>query len=140
MGEEVSVPAPGVLPPAYQTSAPSPCVGWARGLPGQSLPALGEAHWQQAPVLPQHRGQLPAITLLLTVLLLLVSHHTQLEELQDVLEKLQSKRISTWEKKYNQVPKCSIGQVCAVKKGARIGRLCDCPRGATCNTFLLKCL
>ncbi|XP_050787048.1 cocaine- and amphetamine-regulated transcript protein-like isoform X2 [Gopherus flavomarginatus] len=63
-----------------------------------------------------------------------------LEELQDVLEKLQSKRISTWEKKYNQVPKCFIGQACAVKKGARIGRLCDCPRGATCNSFLLRCL
>uniref|UniRef100_A0A8C3IJN3 Cocaine- and amphetamine-regulated transcript protein n=1 Tax=Chrysemys picta bellii TaxID=8478 RepID=A0A8C3IJN3_CHRPI len=37
-------------------------------------------------------------------------------------------------------PQCSIGQACAVKKGARIGRLCDCPRGATCNAFLLKCL
>ncbi|XP_043391189.1 cocaine- and amphetamine-regulated transcript protein isoform X2 [Chelonia mydas] len=32
-----------------------------------------------------------------------------LEELQDVLEKLQSKRISTWEKKYNQVPKVPSG-------------------------------
>ncbi|XP_067395391.1 cocaine- and amphetamine-regulated transcript protein-like [Emydura macquarii macquarii] len=69
------------------------------------------------------------------------AHEKQLlDELQDVLEKLQSKRISTWEKKYNQVPKCSIGAVCAVKKGARIGRLCDCPRGASCNAFLLKCL
>ncbi|XP_030397727.1 cocaine- and amphetamine-regulated transcript protein-like [Gopherus evgoodei] len=68
-------------------------------------------------------------------------HEKQLlEELQDVLEKLQSKRISTWKKKYNQVPKCFIGQACAVKKGARIGRLCDCPRGATCNSFLLRCL
>lgn len=41
--------------------------------------------------------------------LLLVPRGTQLEELQDVLEKLQSKRISTWEKKYNQVPKVPSG-------------------------------
>ncbi|KAM7138254.1 cocaine- and amphetamine-regulated transcript protein-like [Macrochelys suwanniensis] len=63
-----------------------------------------------------------------------------LEELQEVLEKLQSQRISTWETKHTQVRKCSVGQTCAVKKGARIGRLCDCPRGATCSSFLLKCL
>uniref|UniRef100_A0A8C0G785 Cocaine- and amphetamine-regulated transcript protein n=1 Tax=Chelonoidis abingdonii TaxID=106734 RepID=A0A8C0G785_CHEAB len=37
-------------------------------------------------------------------------------------------------------PQCFIGQACAVKKGARIGRLCDCPHGATCNSFLLRCL
>ncbi|XP_053133540.1 cocaine- and amphetamine-regulated transcript protein-like [Hemicordylus capensis] len=63
-----------------------------------------------------------------------------LEELQEVLEKLQHKKVSTWEKKFNQVPKCSFGDFCAVRKGARIGRLCDCPRGSACNTFLLKCL
>ncbi|XP_060116733.1 cocaine- and amphetamine-regulated transcript protein-like [Heteronotia binoei] len=63
-----------------------------------------------------------------------------LEELQNVLEKLQHKTASTWEKKFNQVPKCSFGDPCAVKKGARIGKLCDCPRGSACNTFLLKCL
>ncbi|XP_054829296.1 cocaine- and amphetamine-regulated transcript protein-like [Eublepharis macularius] len=63
-----------------------------------------------------------------------------LEELQDVLEKLQHKTVSTWEKKFNQVPKCSFGDMCAVKKGARIGKLCDCPRRSACNTLLLKCL
>ncbi|XP_015267227.1 PREDICTED: cocaine- and amphetamine-regulated transcript protein-like [Gekko japonicus] len=63
-----------------------------------------------------------------------------LEELQNVLEKLQHKTVSTWEKKFNLVPKCSFGDLCAVKKGARIGKLCDCPRGSACNTFLLKCL
>uniref|UniRef100_A0A8C8RG77 Cocaine- and amphetamine-regulated transcript protein n=1 Tax=Pelusios castaneus TaxID=367368 RepID=A0A8C8RG77_9SAUR len=63
-----------------------------------------------------------------------------LDELQDVLEKLQGKRLSSWEKKHNQVPQCSFGEACAVKKGARIGRLCDCPRRTTCNAFLLKCL
>ncbi|XP_077177518.1 cocaine- and amphetamine-regulated transcript protein-like [Paroedura picta] len=63
-----------------------------------------------------------------------------LAELQNVLEKLQHKTVSTWEKKFNQVPRCSFGDPCAVKKGARIGKLCDCPRASACNTFLLKCL
>ncbi|XP_061462742.1 cocaine- and amphetamine-regulated transcript protein-like [Rhineura floridana] len=63
-----------------------------------------------------------------------------LDELQEVLEKLQHKKVSTWEKKFNQVPKCSFGDMCAVRKGARIGKLCDCPRGSACNAFLLKCL
>ncbi|MBN3316884.1 CART protein, partial [Atractosteus spatula] len=60
--------------------------------------------------------------------------------LQEVLEKLQSKRIPTWEKKFGQVPTCDVGEQCAVRKGARIGKMCDCPRGAFCNFFLLKCL
>ncbi|KAF7238535.1 Cocaine- and amphetamine-regulated transcript protein [Varanus komodoensis] len=63
-----------------------------------------------------------------------------LDELQEVLEKLQHKKVSTWEKKFNQVPKCSFGDACAVRKGARIGKLCDCPRGSACNAFFLKCL
>ncbi|CAI5798375.1 cocaineamphetamineprotein-likeregulated and amphetamine-regulated transcript-like [Podarcis lilfordi] len=63
-----------------------------------------------------------------------------LDELQEVLEKLQHKKVSTWEKKFNQVPKCSFGDLCAVRKGARIGKLCNCPRGSACNAFLLKCL
>ncbi|XP_025022986.1 cocaine- and amphetamine-regulated transcript protein-like [Python bivittatus] len=63
-----------------------------------------------------------------------------LEELQEVLEKLQHKKVSPWEKKFNQVPKCSFGDPCAIRKGARIGKLCDCPRRAACNAFLLKCL
>uniref|UniRef100_A0A8D0AZ05 Cocaine- and amphetamine-regulated transcript protein n=1 Tax=Salvator merianae TaxID=96440 RepID=A0A8D0AZ05_SALMN len=64
----------------------------------------------------------------------------ELDELQEVLEKLQHKKVSTWEKKFNQVPKCSFGDLCAVRKGARIGKLCDCPRRSACNAFLLKCL
>ncbi|XP_028678799.1 cocaine- and amphetamine-regulated transcript protein-like [Erpetoichthys calabaricus] len=60
--------------------------------------------------------------------------------LQEVLEKLQSKRVPAWEKKFGQVPTCDVGEQCAVRKGARIGKLCDCPRGAICNFFLLKCL
>ncbi|KAK7893113.1 hypothetical protein WMY93_022265 [Mugilogobius chulae] len=50
------------------------------------------------------------------------------------------KEISPWEKKYGQVPSCDLGEHCAVRKGARIGRMCDCPQGAFCNFFLLKCL
>ncbi|XP_048829357.1 cocaine- and amphetamine-regulated transcript protein-like [Brienomyrus brachyistius] len=60
--------------------------------------------------------------------------------LQEVLEKLQSQRISPWEKKFGQVPTCHVGEQCAVRKGSRIGKMCDCPRGAFCNFFLLKCL
>uniref|UniRef100_W5MQ38 Uncharacterized protein n=1 Tax=Lepisosteus oculatus TaxID=7918 RepID=W5MQ38_LEPOC len=34
---------------------------------------------------------------------------------------------------------CDVGERCAVKHGPRIGKLCDCLRGAACNTFLLRC-
>ncbi|KAJ6650418.1 hypothetical protein lerEdw1_009089 [Lerista edwardsae] len=69
------------------------------------------------------------------------SHEKDLiEALQEVLEKLKSKRLPHFEKKYGQVPMCDAGEQCAVRKGARIGKLCDCPRGTSCNTFLLKCL
>ncbi|XP_026167584.1 cocaine- and amphetamine-regulated transcript 2 [Mastacembelus armatus] len=60
--------------------------------------------------------------------------------LHDVLEKLQTKRINPWEKKYGQVPSCDLGEHCAIRKGSRIGKMCDCPPGAFCNFFLLKCL
>ncbi|XP_010882083.1 cocaine- and amphetamine-regulated transcript 2 [Esox lucius] len=60
--------------------------------------------------------------------------------LHEVLEKLQTKRINPWEKKFGQLPTCDLGEHCAVRKGARIGKMCDCPRGAFCNFFLLKCL
>ncbi|KAF3833034.1 hypothetical protein F7725_026699 [Dissostichus mawsoni] len=64
----------------------------------------------------------------------------KLGALHEVLEKLQAKRLPSWEKKFGQVPTCDIGEQCAVRKGARIGKMCDCPRGAFCNFFLLKCL
>uniref|UniRef100_A0A8C4PE79 Cocaine- and amphetamine-regulated transcript protein n=1 Tax=Dromaius novaehollandiae TaxID=8790 RepID=A0A8C4PE79_DRONO len=63
-----------------------------------------------------------------------------IEALQEVLEKLKSKRIPHYEKKFGQVPMCDAGEQCAVRKGARIGKLCDCPRATSCNSFLLKCL
>ncbi|GAA6104510.1 cocaine- and amphetamine-regulated transcript protein-like [Tachysurus ichikawai] len=70
----------------------------------------------------------------------LTSQKELLGALHDVLEKLQNKRISLWEKKFSRVPTCGVGQQCAVRKGSRIGRMCDCPLGAACNTYLLKCL
>lgn len=102
-----------------------------------------------------------------------LSVSSQLGALQEVLEKLQAKRLPSWEKKFGQVPtvdgkhefegwwmlsfsnyltdlikhivrlcppQCDVGEQCAVRKGARIGKMCDCPRGAFCNFFLLKCL
>ncbi|XP_075893324.1 cocaine- and amphetamine-regulated transcript protein-like [Nelusetta ayraudi] len=70
----------------------------------------------------------------------LTSEKQLLGALQEVLEKLQAKRLPLWEKKFGQVPTCDVGEQCAVRKGARIGKLCDCPRGAFCNFYLLKCL
>ncbi|XP_068172852.1 cocaine- and amphetamine-regulated transcript protein-like [Antennarius striatus] len=70
----------------------------------------------------------------------LTSEKQLLGALQEVLEKLQAKRLPSWEKKFGQVPMCDVGEQCAVRKGARIGKMCDCPRGAFCNFFLLKCL
>ncbi|XP_041429735.1 cocaine- and amphetamine-regulated transcript protein-like [Xenopus laevis] len=69
-----------------------------------------------------------------------VNEKEMLVELQDVLEKLQSKRVLSWESKLNQVAKCTLGDVCAVKRGARVGKLCDCPRRSNCNYYFLKCL
>uniref|UniRef100_A0A8C0GEA1 Cocaine- and amphetamine-regulated transcript protein n=1 Tax=Chelonoidis abingdonii TaxID=106734 RepID=A0A8C0GEA1_CHEAB len=64
----------------------------------------------------------------------------QLGSLQEVLEKLQKKRIPPWGKKLGQVPACDLGELCALRKASRIGKLCNCPRGSTCNFLLLKCL
>ncbi|XP_063779304.1 cocaine- and amphetamine-regulated transcript protein-like [Pseudophryne corroboree] len=63
-----------------------------------------------------------------------------IEALQEVLEKLKSKRILPLDKKLGWVPSCDAGEQCAVRKGARIGKLCNCPRGTTCNFYILKCL
>uniref|UniRef100_A0A7M4FDZ2 Cocaine- and amphetamine-regulated transcript protein n=1 Tax=Crocodylus porosus TaxID=8502 RepID=A0A7M4FDZ2_CROPO len=60
--------------------------------------------------------------------------------LQEVLEKLKSKRLPSVEKKLGWVPSCDAGEQCAVRKGARIGKLCNCPRGTACNFYILKCL
>ncbi|XP_028294343.1 cocaine- and amphetamine-regulated transcript protein-like [Gouania willdenowi] len=59
--------------------------------------------------------------------------------LQEVLEKLRSKEMPL-EKKLGWLPSCDAGEPCAVRKGARIGTLCSCPRGTSCNFYVLKCL
>uniref|UniRef100_A0A4W5QF03 Cocaine- and amphetamine-regulated transcript 4 n=1 Tax=Hucho hucho TaxID=62062 RepID=A0A4W5QF03_9TELE len=43
------------------------------------------------------------------------------------------------EKKASLIPRCDVGERCAMKHGPRIGRLCDCLRGTACNTFFLRC-
>ncbi|XP_039371182.1 cocaine- and amphetamine-regulated transcript protein-like [Mauremys reevesii] len=63
-----------------------------------------------------------------------------IEALQEVLEKLKTERLPSIEKKLGSVPSCDAGELCAVRKGARIGRLCTCPRGTACNFYILKCL
>ncbi|KAM6040304.1 cocaine- and amphetamine-regulated transcript protein-like [Theristicus caerulescens] len=61
------------------------------------------------------------------------------EALQEVLEKLGSRELPAVEKRLSWVPLCEPGEPCAVRKGARIGKLCSCPRGTACNLFILKC-
>ncbi|KAJ8273720.1 hypothetical protein GJAV_G00104760 [Gymnothorax javanicus] len=43
------------------------------------------------------------------------------------------------EKKASVIPRCDVGERCALKHGPRIGRLCDCLRGTACNSFFLRC-
>ncbi|CAL8284336.1 unnamed protein product [Lota lota] len=62
-----------------------------------------------------------------------------IEALQEVLEKLRNKEMPS-EKKLGWLPSCDAGEPCAVRKGARIGTLCGCPRGTACNFYVLKCL
>ncbi|CAL9686925.1 unnamed protein product [Knipowitschia caucasica] len=62
-----------------------------------------------------------------------------IDALQEVLEKLRSKEMPS-EKKLGWLPSCDAGEPCAVRKGARIGTLCSCPRGTACNFYVLKCL
>ncbi|XP_054653295.1 cocaine- and amphetamine-regulated transcript protein [Dunckerocampus dactyliophorus] len=62
-----------------------------------------------------------------------------IDALQEVLEKLRNKEIPS-EKKLGWLPSCDAGEPCAVRKGARIGTLCSCPRGTSCNFYVLKCL
>ncbi|KAM4744027.1 cocaine- and amphetamine-regulated transcript-like [Anableps anableps] len=48
-------------------------------------------------------------------------------------------RVSSTEKR-GSIPLCELGDPCAMKFGPRIGKLCDCGRGASCNSYLLKCI
>ncbi|XP_056336512.1 cocaine- and amphetamine-regulated transcript 4 [Danio aesculapii] len=60
------------------------------------------------------------------------------EALDELLDGDQDNRISL-EKKASIIPRCDVGERCAMKHGPRIGRLCDCMRGTACNTFFLRC-
>ncbi|XP_068128596.1 cocaine- and amphetamine-regulated transcript protein-like [Hyperolius riggenbachi] len=60
------------------------------------------------------------------------------EAMEELLGKFQD-RYPTYQKRA-QIPLCDIGERCAVKQGPRIGKLCDCSRGSSCNSFLLKCI
>uniref|UniRef100_A0A8C3AUB0 Cocaine- and amphetamine-regulated transcript protein n=1 Tax=Cyclopterus lumpus TaxID=8103 RepID=A0A8C3AUB0_CYCLU len=42
-------------------------------------------------------------------------------------------------KKHGYLP-CDPGDQCALRKGSRIGKLCDCSLPGTCNSFLHLCL
>ncbi|XP_029285586.1 cocaine- and amphetamine-regulated transcript protein-like [Cottoperca gobio] len=63
-----------------------------------------------------------------------------IEALQEVLEKLKNQQLPSSEKKLGWVPACGAGEQCAVRKGSRIGKLCECPGGTVCNFTVLKCL
>ncbi|XP_035485372.1 cocaine- and amphetamine-regulated transcript-like [Scophthalmus maximus] len=61
-----------------------------------------------------------------------------MEALEALLGTMHS-RISSAEKR-GSIPLCAMGDRCAMKFGPRIGKLCDCGRGANCNSYLLKCI
>ncbi|XP_017327011.3 cocaine- and amphetamine-regulated transcript protein [Ictalurus punctatus] len=63
-----------------------------------------------------------------------------IEALQEVLQKLQNKQLPNTTKKFGQLPSCDAGEPCAARKGARVGKLCGCPPGTTCDFFIMKCL
>ncbi|XP_029919581.1 cocaine- and amphetamine-regulated transcript 4 [Myripristis murdjan] len=61
------------------------------------------------------------------------------EALQAVLDEADDRVGLTVQKKASVIPRCDVGERCAMKHGPRIGRLCDCLRGTACNTFFLRC-
>ncbi|KAI5621555.1 hypothetical protein C0J50_18964 [Silurus asotus] len=60
------------------------------------------------------------------------------EALQKLLEGEEENQIIL-DKRASIIPRCDVGERCALKHGPRIGRLCDCMRGSACNTFFLRC-
>ncbi|XP_054461639.1 cocaine- and amphetamine-regulated transcript 4 [Anoplopoma fimbria] len=60
------------------------------------------------------------------------------EALQGFLDEADSSVGLSVEKKASVIPRCDVGERCAMKHGPRIGRLCDCLRGTACNTFFLR--
>ncbi|KAG7317081.1 hypothetical protein KOW79_019379 [Hemibagrus wyckioides] len=60
------------------------------------------------------------------------------EALENLLEGDGDNQIGL-DKRASIIPRCDVGERCALKHGPRIGRLCDCMRGSACNTFFLRC-
>ncbi|CAL8351462.1 unnamed protein product [Merluccius merluccius] len=60
-----------------------------------------------------------------------------IEAMERILGRMHD-RVSSPEKR--GIPLCGMGDRCAMKFGPRIGKLCDCGRGANCNSYLLKCI
>ncbi|XP_071394743.1 cocaine- and amphetamine-regulated transcript-like [Centroberyx affinis] len=61
-----------------------------------------------------------------------------IEALETLLSTMHNRVYST--EKRGSIPLCGMGDRCAMKFGPRIGKLCDCGRGANCNSYLLKCI
>ncbi|KAF7212742.1 cocaine- and amphetamine-regulated transcript-like [Nothobranchius furzeri] len=62
----------------------------------------------------------------------------QVEALEVLLGQTRDRTSSN--EKRGSIPVCGMGDRCAMKFGPRIGKLCDCRRGASCNSYLLKCI
>uniref|UniRef100_A0A3Q3X0Z0 Uncharacterized protein n=1 Tax=Mola mola TaxID=94237 RepID=A0A3Q3X0Z0_MOLML len=62
-----------------------------------------------------------------------------LVEALEVLLGRMDNQVSFPEKRGNNLL-CGLGDRCAMKLGPRIGKLCDCGRGANCNSYLLECI
>ncbi|NWR25749.1 CART protein, partial [Emberiza fucata] len=61
------------------------------------------------------------------------------EALREALDELGTREPPALEKRLSWVPWCEPREPCAVRRGARIGKLCSCPRGTSCNLLILKC-
>uniref|UniRef100_A0A671YCW1 Uncharacterized protein n=1 Tax=Sparus aurata TaxID=8175 RepID=A0A671YCW1_SPAAU len=64
----------------------------------------------------------------------------QINDLHEVLERLQNNQFPALRKKHGYLPVCDPGDQCALRRGSRIGKLCDCSPPRTCNSFLHRCL
>ncbi|XP_035538394.1 cocaine- and amphetamine-regulated transcript protein [Morone saxatilis] len=62
-----------------------------------------------------------------------------IEALEALLGRMHKPSSSTAEKR-GSIPMCGMGERCVMKYGSRFGKLCDCSRGTTCNSYLLKCI
>ncbi|XP_019750182.1 cocaine- and amphetamine-regulated transcript protein-like [Hippocampus comes] len=63
-----------------------------------------------------------------------------INDLHEVLDRLQKNQLSALRKKHGHLPMCDPGDQCALRRGSRIGKLCDCSLPRTCNSFLHRCL